>query len=269
MPADLRALLFGNPFGDVYPPRPQPPPLVEDGRTVALRILQRYVTSLIFYAPGANRIPVAFQILPENFHLEAPDYTQDLLMPAVVIRPSRADYDSIGLTSYVEETTRDVYSPGTVLQWQAEYIETLNLEVWANKVPERRAIVAGLETAISPTEQMSGLRFKMPDYYNELVCFTLNRRENFDEEMSARGRRRVQVEIEMRFNIVALVNYVPMQPIIEVDTDIDSQGVPIYLQPPVAPLDPPQPPGAEFVQQPDASDNTTTPRYPLPPSWGQ
>lgn len=230
--SSLRKLLFGSPFGEVFPPRENPQNLAVDGRTVALRILREYITNLNFFLPGAkgSRQVKKFNILPENFHIEWPDHEEDLRFPGIVVVPSRARYDVIGLVAYVEETTRDVYAPGTVLQWQGEYVETIQLEIQASTRPERRSILAGIETAINPTEQMSGLRFRMPDYYNELVCFTLNDRENLDDPFSAKNRRRAQLGIEMRFNIVALVNYSPLTPQVTTNTDVKQpDGTPVDL----------------------------------------
>lgn len=231
-PPALRGLLQTNttPWGEVWPPKPNPPFPSVDGRTVALNTLALYIAGLTFYLPGAvGGPPTPFQIPLKNIYVEWPDYTEEMAWPAIAVVHSRADYNVIGLVAYLEEDSRDVFAPGTVVQWQAEYTETINLEIWTAKKAERRSIVAGIETAITPTEQMSGVRFIMPDYYNELVCFTLNRREVMDEPDSARNRRRAQLEIEMRFNIVALVNYLPINANVLVQTDTDQYGDPVVL----------------------------------------
>lgn len=281
----LRDLLFGSPFGELIPPRAPVPAATqqEDGRTAALRTLKEYVTQLVFYLPmgevtpyGVTGTPAAFQIRPENFHIDWPDAIDDLKFPAAVVMPSRAVYDPIGLVAYVEEETRDVYAPGTVLQWQAEYQEVINLELWASKMPELRSMVAGIETAISPTEQMSGIRFRMPRYFNELVCFTLNRRENYGEADAARGARRLQLELQMRFNIVALVNADPFRPEVYVNVDYDADTGQRFVLVPDPAIPPPQPQlsypadpaQTEGAVPPDASD-LPAPRYPLPPNWTQ
>lgn len=264
LPKALTDILFGDPWGRVFPKRPPVPAATQevDGRTVALRILRDYVTALVFYLPNAKGLPpIPFQMLPENFHLEWQRGMPDSLkFPSCVVEGSRSDYDAIGLVAYVEESTRDVYAPGTVLQWQAEYIETINLELWASEEPSLRSMLAGIETAISPTEQMSGLRFRMPDYFNELVCFTLNRRENYGESDASKGRRRAQVELEMRFNIVALVDYVQLQVSTSVETNVDATTGQVFdlspgQQPPnsvaTAPNTPP--PRTEYVSPPDAA----------------
>lgn len=209
-------------FGDVFPPKAVVPFLSIDGRTAALHVLRDYVCNLEFFRyAGPNVPPTGFSILPANFAIEWPDYTKDEVFPSIAIIPARADYDVIGLVSYIEEDTRDLYKPGTVLQWQAEYVETIQLEIVASKKSERRAILSGIETAFSPTEQMSGLRFRMPEYYDELVCFTLMKRALMDTPDSARNRRVAQVEMQMRFNIVALVNATDTKLQVKVNTDVD------------------------------------------------
>lgn len=215
----IKSLLFGDPFGAVYPPRPAPQPPSVDGRTVALRIFRRYVSELTFFrSAGQGANPTPFQIAEKDISIEVPDPVKDLVFPSIAILPGPVTYEVIGLTSYVEESTRDKYAPGTVLQWMSEYNETFKLEVWTSTRAERRAILAGLEAALSPTEQMYGLRFRMPDYYNELVCFALFAR-NLDDSFAAQRRRRATLEIEMRFNIVSLVNYTGFAA--EVTTDVE------------------------------------------------
>ncbi len=235
-PPALRRVVQGIPWGEVFPKREDPPPRSKDGRTVAMETLREYVTNLTFYRAmgkdpnGKPLPPVPFRIQPNHFYIEWPDSTEDMVMPCIATIHSRADYDVIGLVSYVEENTRDVYAKGTVIQWQAEYVETINLEIWTSKMSERRAILAGMEVAFSPTEQMSGVRFMMPDYYNELVCFTTMRREIMDEPDSARNRRKAQLELEMRFNIVTLVNYNTFAPVATVNVDVNQDtNLPIDL----------------------------------------
>jgi hypothetical protein len=232
-PPVLRSALFGTPFGEVFPPKVNPTSLSIDGRTAALRVFKEYITNLYAFLPmqpGAQ--PKRFQIQPNNFYIEWPDHETDVVMPSAVVGPSRARYDVIGLVSYVEETTRDRYAPGTVLQWQGEYVEIIQLELWTSSVPERRSLLAAIETALSPTEQMSGLRFKMSEYFNELVCFTLQDRELLDDPMAPKNRRRAQLGIEMRFNIVALVNYNQFVPQFQVNTDVvQPSGNPVVIDP--------------------------------------
>lgn len=260
-PPSLRSSLFGTPFGEVFPPKGNPSALSVDGRTVALRILQQYICNLTFFLPGIKGgPPKPFQILLENFHIEWPDQEEDLRFPGAVVMPSRGDYDVIGLVAYVEESTRDLYAPGTVLQWQGEYVETIQLDLQASSRPERRSMIAGIETALTPTEQMSGLRFRMKDYFNELVCFTLNDRENMDDRFSANNRRRTQLGIEMRFNIVALVNYNQLTPIIQPSVDVtEPNNTPIIITADQSPYLNTNSPAINLLADPNARVAPTTP----------
>lgn len=222
-PASLRSLLVGTPFGEVYPGRVAPPPPTQDGRTAALEILKRYIGLLTFRRAGAvGGPPIPFKIAAQNIHIEWPDHEVDRETPSVVfLQTEDGMYDAIGLTAAVDEETKDVYAPGTVLQTQSEYRETFTLEVHASLKPERRAIVVGLEQAMTPTEQMYGIRFRMPAYFDQHVCFTLNSRRFNEDPDSARHRRVAQLKIEMRYNVVALINVVTMRPLIKVNTDVD------------------------------------------------
>jgi hypothetical protein len=224
--AFVASLLQGRPFGEIWPPRPNPRAPSKDGRTIALEILAEYIADLTFYRPmKAGCAPQPFNIPTTSFFIEWPDDVVEQPFPAIAVIPGRADYRPIGLTSYVEESTRDMYGKGTVVQWQVEHVETFQLEVHAARIPDRRAIIAGLETAFVPTEQLSGLRFRMPEYYNELVRFVLNGKQLLDDQDAGRSRRKVRFELEMAFNIVALVNYVPLQPVVDTALDVEADNV--------------------------------------------
>jgi hypothetical protein len=263
IPKSLITNIQGQLWGEVFPTKANPPPQSIDGRTAALYTLRDYVTALTFYRyAGPSAPPIPFSIPPSRFYVEWPDSTVDETFPSMAIVQSRADYDTIGLVSYIEEDTVDVYGKGTVLQWQAEYVETINVEVWASKKAERRAILAACEIAFSPTEQMSGVRFMMPLYFNELVCFTLTRREIMDNPDSARNRRSAQLEIEMRFNVVRLVNALTLQPVVKVNVDVDMDtNLPVDLtQTPDARL------GPDLQNLSQASNQTSQPsRLFIPP----
>jgi hypothetical protein len=221
-----------TPWGNVYPPRNLLPIYlpVQDGRTYALEALQAYVAELTFVRPGptpGSRIP--FTIPPERFWIEWPEQVQEMLEPTIAVVHSRGKFLDIGLVNYVEEATADVYLPGTVVQWMSEYRETINLEVWTQEKSQRRAVLAGLETAFSPAEEMTGIRFVLHNYFGQIATFTLNAREVIDDRDSALRRRRAQVELEMRFNVVRLIDKQTLQPVSQTAVNADEWNVPIDL----------------------------------------
>jgi hypothetical protein len=226
----LRKLLFGTPFGEVFPAKANPPPKSVDGRTVALGILREYLAALVFYRPGTvdrrtdtqgDAIP--FQIPDERIHIEMPDDEVQLnTFPAIALLSNGdAEYDMIGLDAYIEEKTRDRYGLGTVVQWQQEFVEEIAVEIWASSKPERRAMLAGLENALVPTEQMYGVRFRMPDYFDQLVCFTPLSRTLMENEDNVRNRKTARIIVQMRFNQVALVNYEPLTTWLKTEVNVD------------------------------------------------
>jgi hypothetical protein len=236
----IRSLLVGDPWGELHPPRDNPPPLSEDGRTVALRIFKLYLSELVFYRRmGEGVAPSRFQIPEKDIHIEWPDYEADMVFPSIVLQAiGPATYNPIGLGGYIEEKSLHVYAPGTAVQWQNEYTETFAIDIYASKKSERRAIIAALIPALSPTEQMYGIRFHMPDYYEQLVCFSLEDREIFEDADAARNRRRARVRVEMRYNDVALVNVGGLTVQMKVHVDADAQtGEAITLDTEVVPDD--------------------------------
>jgi hypothetical protein len=224
---ELLALLQGTPWGTVYPGRPNPPPLAVDGRTVALRILRKYLSEVQYVREGdrlpdgRRGAPIQFRVPESNIFIGWPDYEATMDFPTITILHAPGNYNPIGLANYVEEHTRDKYGRGTVVSWMSEYEEDIILELWAGKKPELRALLAGIETVLSPTELMSGVRFRMPDYFDELVVFSAGTRQEFDEADSARNRRRARLEVNMRFTVVALVNYAAAVPELKVVVDGD------------------------------------------------
>lgn len=206
----LRALIWREPFGEVVPPRddPQQPP--HDGRTAALKVLRLYFTELAFFRAGdAGGPPIRFQIPRANIKIEPAESVDDAQMPAVTFVPGDGGSSSLGCGAYVEETSRDVYGPGTVVQWMSEYKEKFVIEIVAPTISMRRGIVAGIVKALSPTEFMYGIRFKMPEYFEQLVCFTIDRR-TLSKDYGSNVKRRfiAEITVEMTLTEVAVVNYV-------------------------------------------------------------
>jgi hypothetical protein len=226
----VRDVLWGNPFGSVVPKRSTQVSAVYDGRTAALRILRRYISELTFYRTAGKDLlgnvkdPIAFQVPERDIHVEWPDDEEEMRLPGIAfLAQEPANYDPIGMTSKVIEDSKDVYGQGTALIWMSEHVENFVLEIWTETKQQRRSIILGLETALSPIEQMSGIRFIMPDYYGQLVCFELQTKEIVDDDTGVILRRRAKLIVQLRYNVVALYPINELNPQTYVVVDADEQ----------------------------------------------
>lgn len=224
----VKNLLVGQPFGVTYPDRRAPPPPALDGRTAALRVLRRYLSELIFTRTGDKNTTkgIEFQISEKHIYIEWPDHEVDVKdLPVIaLLSGGPAEYEMVGLGSTVDEASINKFAPNTLLQVQSNYIETVFIDVLSSTKQERRALLQGIVTALSPTEFMYGLRFRMPDYYNEVVTFAVQKSTVIEDEDSARGRRMVRIEVQMYFHIVVLQAADPLVPVIQVLVDADPEA---------------------------------------------
>lgn len=217
-------LIVGQPFGEVSPPRVDPIQPAHDARTAALKVLKLYLSELTFYRAGdIGGAPIPFQVPPDHIKTEPVDSVDDAQMPAITFVPGDGTSEALGLGAYLEETSKDVYAPGTAVQWQSEYAETFTIEIVCATRAQRRAVVAGVVRAMSPTEFMYGIRFRMPDYFDQLVVFVINRRSLSRDYGSSMKRRHIaEIQVEMKLTEVSLQNVVEVQP--RVDVDVKSPG---------------------------------------------
>lgn len=244
---ELRRVIVGNPWGEVHPSRPPPPPPPYDGRTAALRVLKKYISELTFFrsggvdGDGTAKDPIPFQIATRDIHVEWPDDEATLRLPSIALlgAGAPADYDNLGMTTNVEEDSVGKYGPGTVLIDIAEHTENVAIEIWAETKPQRRAILAGLEQALSPLEQMAGIRFRCPDYYDQFACFSMNTKEYVDDETAVFARRKARIVAQLRIKVVRLVNVEFLNPVptMVVDANEDT-GEPVDLEGAGSPPDP-------------------------------
>lgn len=238
----IRNLLVGEPFGEVYPPRAAPPPPALDGRTAALKILRRYLSELTFNRPGDKPGEwIGFQIPEKRIFIEWPDHEDEIKdLPIIgLISGGPFQLESVGMGSWIYENTWDK-SKRTALQVQSNYVETLFVDVLTATKQQRRAMLQGIITALSPTEFMYGIRFRMPEYYDEVVTFSPQQGTIIEEEDGARGRRMARIEVQMYFHILAEVPVEPMTPEITtlVDFNPDDPGSPDKIALDVTDTDP-------------------------------
>jgi hypothetical protein len=219
----IRALLTSTPFGAVFPPRPLLPLPSEDARTHALRALRAYVVEVTFQLNmGRGAAPKPFQIEEKRFLLDWPDSPQQMLYPSIVVLPGPMEvYPPVELGgAMIDEDSADVHGPGTVLTQTHEHYERLTLQVHASARAMRRSIAAGLESVFSPTEERTGIVFRLPAYYDQTCRFTLARRSRSGVEGdadAARERRTEDIALDMDVSVVRLVRYAALAPRAELE----------------------------------------------------
>lgn len=215
-------------FGEVFPHRPAPPPLAVDHRTIALRALRAYLAELIFVIqvakePDGTWRTEHFKVPKKNIFVSVPEASQEVQFPSIVmLGEEEGRYETLGLNNYWDEKTYGVYGKGTVVQWQDSYVENITLEIWANTRPQLWSLLAGIETALTPTETRYGVYFQLKEYFNQICCFTpVSRRLLEDAGEAMLNRRRGHVKVELRMNRVALVNARTIEPVVEVNVDAE------------------------------------------------
>lgn len=230
----IRKVLVGFAWGEVYPGKPAPPPTAVDGRTAALRVLRRYLSELTFYRENkSGAAMIGFSIPLKDIHIEWPDSVDiERELPVMaLISGGPIDYQFVGMGNWVDESTRDVHGKNTVLQVQNENVETIFIEVLCASKQERRALREGIVNALSPTELMAGIRFKVPDYYNQTATFSVQKGTIVEDGDSVKNRRALRIEVEMSYLGVVLVNTLPLTPVTTLFVDTEDGATVIDLDP--------------------------------------
>lgn len=186
------------------------PPRDVEGRTAALSTLFDYFCELTFYRTGGKgKAPYPFRLTRSECHIEWPENVENIHYPSIGVLAGDSDHDPIGLSPVVDESTKDRFGCGTALWRLWDYKEVLQLEVWASSRAERRALVEGLQQALSPSESVSNLRLLLPTYFNQRASYTLLGAIRADDG-AAKNRRRAVLRMELRYDVVRLARYAPM-----------------------------------------------------------
>lgn len=229
----LRSIVEGALWGDVVPEQVPPPMPHLDARQHAVAALLDYLALETFRIDDSPNAPKGFRIPRLHLLDEWPDDEKTLTFPTIVALPGEVTIIPHGLVNDVDESTRDVFAPGTSLLVTHEHQERFPLEVWATTRFERAAIVATLERTFDPTEERSGLLLELPRYFDQVARFTLEGSQKIDDPDAARRRRRARMTIRLEVEVVRLVAVSELEPSAEVE--VVSKDDPT----PVTPDDPP------------------------------
>jgi hypothetical protein len=183
-------------------------------RRALTKALKTYFASLLFQRPGGGE---RFRVTAKNVLEEWPDPEHKMTYPSISIAPGTGEYGMLSLTPSVEEDTYEVYSPSTALVQLAEYTETFQVTVWGADSGERRALVAGLESAMVPSDATYGVWLRTEDYFDRIGSYQLMRVEWIDGEETARNVRRADLYIDARIPVVKLMAFRPMEPKVDVE----------------------------------------------------
>jgi hypothetical protein len=222
----LSKLVVGTPYAS-FPPRPAPAAVSVDVRTRGLRVLKRYMSLLNFYRPGDKDPvtgelgePILFKIPPADIHIGWPDGEVELRRPSLVFMTlQNPETEPPGMGPQVMEETCDQFGFGTVLQRVGYRTERFAIEIHASSKAESRSIISCIAYALNPTQENRGVRFLLPDYYEQVVEFWQESDRQRDEESAIRNRREASVEVTMSQTLVVLIPYVPFEAQIVVGVD--------------------------------------------------
>lgn len=224
--------LVGTPIDNSFPRRPVSGIPAIDGRTCALKALGAYLTSLPYARVGqTGGLPVYFGIPAQNFFVDRPGPETDLPFPSIAATDGPSETKPRGLAPQPDYASQDVFGAGTVLFVHGEREEVIPLEIWSSNHPELRGIVATVEAAFQPTQERIGFLMQLPDYFGQTARFMYERTEWVEEADAVKNRRKAIVHVFMSYDIVRLVNYVPMTPQMTVDTETPKFALPQVIAP--------------------------------------
>jgi hypothetical protein len=213
--ADL--LAFGRPLGTVWPARPPRPLPDKDAREHSLEVLREFISRLVFRRTMEENVePQGFQVPLDRIHIYQPDDPKEAGFPSIGFLPGRGFHESYGLGPPLPvENTVDVFGPGTVLVRQSDYVELFTIEILSAKHAVRRAIVAGLKTALRANDSSLSTDLKLANYFDQTARFWLDESTYMQEAAAVRNRRRAHLFVELRVAEVFLVDYVNMKLIVD------------------------------------------------------
>lgn len=161
--------------------------------------LAAYLASLTFRVDGgADPRDREFQIAPEAIRDVWPRPDQKLLYPGVsIVETGDTKRDGLQFTPFPLEETRGLFDElagqcqgdgfgATVLWKEDDAVVDFQVDFWTDLEPDRQAIEAALDSALSPGGERSGILVEGPKlYYSQPVRLTLIAAKNDDTGVTA------------------------------------------------------------------------------------
>jgi len=121
--------------------------------------------------------------------------------PAAAIVAEAGLYDRSFTPTYIATT-----SPNQRLIAYSEFIQDLQVEVWATDPKERSYLAAMVEEALNPVEWMYGMRLLLPFYHNAVATYELLNSRYIDSSEDAIAKyRRVQFTVRGNMTVYRML----------------------------------------------------------------
>lgn len=197
------------------------PALDVDARNVALETWRTFVSLLQFSKTGpSGQAAMVYRVPYTSIFIEQPDNVVTMPLPAISIVAGEGEHESYGLgAGQLLDETANKYGEGLVLYNIGDWVEELNVEVWASSIPERRSLVVGMTEAFTMIEESGTLRLKLPTYFDQVASFVLIGTRYIDDTDSARNRRRAMMRVQLTVPQVRLARFQRLVPMFEVEVE--------------------------------------------------
>lgn len=184
-----------------------------DVRTALTRGLAEYLLQLSFEAIGGRR--VAFRKVVDTWA----DAEERVMYPyAVVQAPGEGNYDAVSFTPHVDADQFLPLPDGRFLVRLSEFTANLTVEVWANDIEERMALMAMLERDLSPVDWMYGVRLRLPHYFNVHASYEPGPSSYTDSDEEAIKRyRKATVRVSAACAVIRLSTFPAAKPWLKVN----------------------------------------------------
>ncbi len=172
-----------------------------------------FLKTLSFTRYSKDNKPQTFNFAKVSGEWSPP--TEQLQYPAAsVATPVPEAYDAFGFTPVVYEDTYDA-STGMTLVKYGEWSADLFITIWASDKWMRDAVMEGIESAMNPRLDITGMFLPVPANYGLDARFTLMEAKKLDtSETVFRNELQTLVTIKSRADYVRKVNIPVLKPTI-------------------------------------------------------
>ena len=208
------------PWPRILPAKADIPMRVRGARDCALARLFDYLSEITWRRSGPKGgCPIEFSIPRSSMFVEQPDSEVELTFPAIGVLPGKTIPEPplmLGGPAVLDDTFGR-YGKDSVLVDCGEVSEDVTLDVWVNKMAERRAIAFGVEGPVFRGE-LGSLYLPLPAYFGQVAVFTYSGCTRIDGDPVQLDRRELHVHLNLRVGCVFLVQANEFDPHVVVES---------------------------------------------------